>query len=1018
MIRLNKKHLILVLIVVLVVSLGYYFAKKINTNKVLEFFQVRCGPHDGKKCGGSQCCSSAGWCYGTIGVKSNWCHDKTNNGFNYIGTQGGKFDGDKPPVGAILYQHGNFTGWKINFPVGRFKLTDIIARGGRNDDASSIKVMPGYRATVYHGDFGGDYEATFTAGDYNMQAFLARGARNDDISSIIVERVFKRTSSNAVVLKADPISIVGNVVNLTGLHIRCNHNGYNIQAHNNGGVHEHPNHKGWESFTVLRLNDSRVAFLTWHGTYLEAPKPELVPADRKFLTRTGSKNKIANYNSSNLKQSKLLTEDCKFSLVANDDSKKTLSIKTNHGTYLRSSNRTGGRINQQTFIGSWEKFKFTKGQRDHYATSDVIDSLNNAPKIPKNINDGKLYLDRASVGASLKEVVFAENSRGDLHFWGVNPSSKIYYKTVPNGSTIDSIPWTQLRSGLLTQISIGIDAEDNQYLYGTWKNANIYRLIIKKGENPNQIGYVTGKSLWQRCQGRSRCVSVAVSKDGTQHLWCVGMDTHPWQVTVTNKNSRTVRVKTRWDRKSRDRLIWIANKLNSFGNESVLAVDKSKSIVKWDGSKFNKISNVQIKVGYHIFFEIDKRGYEYLFATTPKGELAFLIPNYPETKTRKYDNPNPLMTLTIPNLNPSSVACSLSYKNELIFYTANNTDKKCYFKTFDLKDINAPEPTLPPVPELPPITTTASPQIVALNCDQNFKPGGTKKMDCIKQCMLFKDENGCNFDTCFKICDECTDGDKCAWMKKEEEKRVVKCAFSANSQNLGTTREECAVQCGEFDVNCSQTECKNLCNKCSNEEQCNWIKLDKELEALNDTINVPSKPQLTAIPGDRRIVLKWRVDNNGGSEITKFLVIIYKTNDSNSKMRFEIPKPESDRLNRYTYVITDNLENEVAYTVSVIAINKKGYSDISNIEIVKPYEFLSADDKLSDSGETLLQASSVIQSERDSIIANLVSNIETGDNVSVQENLEKIQELKQQIVQPEFDKESFLRDRDIRINFT
>ena len=128
-------------------------------------------------------------------------------------------------------------------------------------------------------------------------------------------------------------------------------------------------------------------------------------------------------------------------------------------------------------------------------------------------------------------------------------------------------------------------------------------------------------------------------------------------------------------------------------------------------------------------------------------------------------------------------------------------------------------------------------------------------------------------------------------------------------------------------------------------------------------------------------------------------------------------KPESDRLNRYTYVITDNLENGVAYTVSVIAINKKGYSDISNIEIVKPYEFLAADDKLSDSGEALLQASSVIQSERDSIIANLVSNIETGDNVSVKENLEKIQELKQQIVQPEFDKESFLRERDIRINF-
>ena len=42
---------------------------------------------------------------------------------------------------------------------------------------------------------------------------------------------------------------------------------------------------------------------------------------------------------------------------------KLFSLKTNHGTYIRSSNRKNGRMNQQTFIGSWERFKFTKGQK-------------------------------------------------------------------------------------------------------------------------------------------------------------------------------------------------------------------------------------------------------------------------------------------------------------------------------------------------------------------------------------------------------------------------------------------------------------------------------------------------------------------------------------------------------------------------------------------------------------------------------------------------------------------------------
>ena len=47
---------------------------------------------------------------------------------------------------------------------------------------------------------------------------------------IVEKNSQEKLKSDIVVLKADPVSIVGNIVNLTGLHIRCNHNGYNIQA--------------------------------------------------------------------------------------------------------------------------------------------------------------------------------------------------------------------------------------------------------------------------------------------------------------------------------------------------------------------------------------------------------------------------------------------------------------------------------------------------------------------------------------------------------------------------------------------------------------------------------------------------------------------------------------------------------------------------------------------------------------------------------------------------------------------
>ena len=43
----------------------------------------------------------------------------------------------------------------------------------------------------------------------------------------------------------------------------------------------------------------------------------------------------------------------------------------------------------------------------------------------------KCILIEPSAGASLKQVVFAENSRGDLHFWGVNQVSKYTAKSVP-----------------------------------------------------------------------------------------------------------------------------------------------------------------------------------------------------------------------------------------------------------------------------------------------------------------------------------------------------------------------------------------------------------------------------------------------------------------------------------------------------------------------------------------------------------------------------------------------------------
>jgi uncharacterized protein YegL len=90
---------------------------------------------------------------------------------------------------AIVYQHGDFSGWKVDFPEGAYMMQSMIDRGAPNDDASSLKVFGNKCVcTLYqHWDFGG-YDVDYPEGFYAFRAFLAQGARNDDVSSVQVWR--------------------------------------------------------------------------------------------------------------------------------------------------------------------------------------------------------------------------------------------------------------------------------------------------------------------------------------------------------------------------------------------------------------------------------------------------------------------------------------------------------------------------------------------------------------------------------------------------------------------------------------------------------------------------------------------------------------------------------------------------------------------------------------------------------------------------------------------------------------
>ena len=84
-----------------------------------------------------------------------------------------------------LHQNCNYGGWKADFGVGNFLMTDIAAKGGVNDDASSLRVPPGLKVTLYNNNNYGGTNVAFIADD----TCLGDNGINDMTSSLKVELI-------------------------------------------------------------------------------------------------------------------------------------------------------------------------------------------------------------------------------------------------------------------------------------------------------------------------------------------------------------------------------------------------------------------------------------------------------------------------------------------------------------------------------------------------------------------------------------------------------------------------------------------------------------------------------------------------------------------------------------------------------------------------------------------------------------------------------------------------------------
>lgn len=99
---------------------------------------------------------------------------------------GGSTGGGAAPI-VRLFQDCNFGGWEADFTgTGNFNTADIVSRGGIDNDASAIRVAPGFKVTLFAADQETGVSVTVGAGD--TACFTASNLNfNDVLSSLRID---------------------------------------------------------------------------------------------------------------------------------------------------------------------------------------------------------------------------------------------------------------------------------------------------------------------------------------------------------------------------------------------------------------------------------------------------------------------------------------------------------------------------------------------------------------------------------------------------------------------------------------------------------------------------------------------------------------------------------------------------------------------------------------------------------------------------------------------------------------
>ena len=312
--------------------------------------------------------------------------------------------------------------------------------------------------------------------------------------------------------------------------------------------------------------------------------------------------------------------------------------------------------------------------------------------------------------------------------------------------------------------------------------------------------------------------------------------------------------------------------------------------------------------------------------------------------------------------------------------------------------------------------------------DCKFIPRGFTHPDCIRLCMNESGSNGCGYNQCDASCQLCENQNRCRWLLDEElfRKNNQACQFNATTApfRLGETERECVEACranrNDFGgSSCTTNFCRESCANCDDDIKCPWVVTPT---ISPESITAPSQPIITGIPGNKMITVSWKRPFSGNSEITKYVIMAFETNNHESGLRAEVVTfAEESAPDTYRYTIR-GLPNGKFFSVSVAALNAKGMSRMSNTITLKPYK-VTLPDEVTEQMRIAERSKMVIENNnlKQDIINQMIKNKEKITDAMV-ENIERRAE-KEAISKslgenPVHDALSFLQDQDFNIEIS